>query len=86
MKTTIKNAQIACAKLEPLLKVDDLERLLRVDRRTIDRLCKSGKLPSPLKLGGSNRWRPEDIANAVDMLGHRDCQAVRPTEELVPVS
>ena len=35
--------------------VADLERLLRVDRRTVARLVKRGQLPPPLKLGGSNR-------------------------------
>ena len=46
---------VARAHLEPLLTVEDLERMLRVDRRTIARLCKKGQLPTPLKLGGSNR-------------------------------
>jgi len=57
--------------LEPLLTTSDLERLLKVDRRTITRLVKRGELPAPLKLGGSNRWRPEDINAAIDRLGHR---------------
>jgi predicted DNA-binding transcriptional regulator AlpA len=51
----------ARAGLEPLLTVEDLERVLRVDRRTIARWCKKGLLPSPLKLGGSNRWRVRDV-------------------------
>jgi predicted DNA-binding transcriptional regulator AlpA len=64
----------ARAQLKPLLTVDDLERLLRVDRRTISRLCKRGQLPKPLKLGGSNRWRPEDIADAIDTLRRPSCE------------
>jgi predicted DNA-binding transcriptional regulator AlpA len=52
--------------LEPLLIIDDLERLLRVHRRTISRLCKDGKIPRPFKLGGTNRWRARDIANVLD--------------------
>jgi predicted DNA-binding transcriptional regulator AlpA len=64
----------ARAPLEPLLTVDDLETLLRVDRRTISRLCKGGQLPRPLKLGGSNRWRPEDIADAIDQLRRPSCE------------
>jgi predicted DNA-binding transcriptional regulator AlpA len=51
----------ACAPLDPLLTVEDLERLLRVDRRTVSRLCKKGQLPPPIKLGGSNRWRVRDV-------------------------
>ena len=58
---TTKTNDAARAELEPLLTVDDLERLLRVDRRTIARLCKRGQIPPPLKLGGSNRWRTRDI-------------------------
>ena len=49
------------APLEPLLTIEDLERLLRVNRRTVARLCQRGQLPKPMKLGGSNRWRMRDI-------------------------
>jgi predicted DNA-binding transcriptional regulator AlpA len=59
------------APLEPLLTVEDLERLLRVDKRTVARLCERGQLPQPLKLGGGNRWRPEEIAAAIDRLSRR---------------
>jgi predicted DNA-binding transcriptional regulator AlpA len=66
---TIKGTDMAArAHLQPLLTVEDLERVLRVDRRTIARLCKKGQLPPPLKLGGSNRWRVEDIAEAIEQL------------------
>ena len=56
------------APLEPLLTIEDLERLLRVNRRTVARLCQRGQLPKPLKLGGSNRWRAEEIAQALERL------------------
>jgi predicted DNA-binding transcriptional regulator AlpA len=46
---------------EPLLRVEDLERLLRVDARTIRRLWQRGQLPKPMKLGGQNRWRMRDL-------------------------
>ena len=58
----------ARALSEPLLTADDLERLLQVDRRTISRLCKRGQLPQPLKLGGGNRWKAEEVADALDRL------------------
>jgi predicted DNA-binding transcriptional regulator AlpA len=64
--------------LEPLLTTTDLERLLKVDRRTITRLVKRGELPAPLKLGGSNRWRPENINAAIDRLGHRAGRRIGP--------
>jgi predicted DNA-binding transcriptional regulator AlpA len=54
------------ARLEPLLTVADLERLLRVHRRTIARMCKRGELPRPLKIGGSNRWKLSQIEEALD--------------------
>jgi predicted DNA-binding transcriptional regulator AlpA len=57
--------------VEPLLTTSDLEHVLQVDRRTINRLCRSGVLPPPRKLGGVNRWRPEDITAAIDALGQR---------------
>ena len=66
---TIKENDVAArAHLQPLLTVEDLERMLRVDRRTIARLCKKGQLPPPLKLGGSNRWRAKDIEDALELL------------------
>jgi predicted DNA-binding transcriptional regulator AlpA len=45
----------------PLLTVKTLERLLRVDARTIRRLWQRGQLPKPTKLGGQNRWRIRDL-------------------------
>ena len=59
---------VARAHLQSLLTVEDLERMLRVDRRTIARLCKKGQLSPPLKLGGSNRWRAKDIEDALELL------------------
>ena len=47
--------------LEPLLTVKDLGHLLRVHPRTISRMCQRGELPLPLKVGGQNRWRVQDI-------------------------
>jgi predicted DNA-binding transcriptional regulator AlpA len=78
---TIEMANSAHGLLKPLLTVEDLERLLRVDRRTVARLCKRGQLPQPLKLGGGNRWRAEDIADAIEVL-----QRQHQREELVPVA
>ena len=64
------------APLEPLLTIEDLERLLRVNRRTVARLCQRGRLPKPLKLGGSNRWRAEEIADAIEALRHPQAELV----------
>jgi predicted DNA-binding transcriptional regulator AlpA len=63
---TVKLAEVAArAPLEPLLTVEDLERLLRVDRRTVRRLCQRGQLPRPIKIGGGNRWRVQDIKEVI---------------------
>jgi predicted DNA-binding transcriptional regulator AlpA len=59
---------------EPLLRVEDLERLLRVDARTIRRLWQRGQLPRPMKLGGQNRWRVEDITDALEVLRQPRCE------------
>jgi predicted DNA-binding transcriptional regulator AlpA len=64
----MKKGDAARTPLEALLTVEDLEHLLRVDRRTLARLWNRGKFPRPLKLGGSNRWRAEDVAEAIDRL------------------
>jgi predicted DNA-binding transcriptional regulator AlpA len=69
MTETTRKGNTATARLEPLLTVFDLERLLRVDKRTVARLVKRGQLPAPLKLGGSNRWRARDIEGALEQLG-----------------
>lgn len=45
----------------PLLTIKDLEHLLRLHRRTIARLCAAGRLPPPMKIGGSRRWKAEEV-------------------------
>ena len=47
--------------IRPLLTLSDLENLLKLHRRTIKRLCRAGKFPQPMKVGGSSRWKAEDI-------------------------
>jgi predicted DNA-binding transcriptional regulator AlpA len=61
----------AAVPMEPLMTINDVAKLLKVVPRTIARLWERGQLPRPLKLGGSNRWRPQDIAAAIDRLGVR---------------
>jgi predicted DNA-binding transcriptional regulator AlpA len=67
MKKKTNNAPVR-ALLEPLLRIEDLERLLRVDARTIRRLWKRGRFPLPLKIGGQNRWRAEEVNDALEQL------------------
>ena len=49
------------SELEPLLTSSEVQRLLRINVTTLQRLCKQRRLPKPLKIGGSNRWRVRDI-------------------------
>lgn len=72
--TFLMTDRTARAPLEPLLTVEDLEELLRVDRRTVSRLCKRGLLPPPLKIGSGNRWCVADIAEVIETRrrGHVD--------------
>jgi predicted DNA-binding transcriptional regulator AlpA len=48
-------------RIEPTLKIADVERIMRIDRRTIFRLCQLGQFPLPIRIGGSRRWRVQDI-------------------------
>ena len=41
--------------------IDDLARRYRLSAKTVYNLCRAGKLPSPLKIGHSVRWRVSDI-------------------------
>lgn len=56
----------ALAALGPLVTTRELAQLFRVDARTIKRWIKRNHLPSPVKIGGSNRWRLEDIRKTLE--------------------
>lgn len=44
-----------------LLPARDLARMLAVSTRTLWRLLDAGKLIQPIRLGGSVRWRREEV-------------------------
>lgn len=46
-----------------LMTVEAVAAMLAVSTRQIYRLADSGKIPRPVKLGGSNRWDREVIEN-----------------------
>jgi len=46
---------------ETLLKVDALAQILDLSKRTVHRLNCAGKIPCPVKINGSVRWRQSDI-------------------------
>ena len=47
--------------LQPLISADELSTILNVSKRTIWRLLSGKRLPEPLRIGGSVRWRREQI-------------------------
>lgn len=59
----------------PLLTTTDLERILRVNKRTIARLCRNGTLPQPMKIGQGNRWRSATITAIIESLEHQQMEA-----------
>lgn len=44
-----------------LVTADDVAAMLKISTRTLWRLRSTGKLPQPIRLGGSVRWRASDI-------------------------
>lgn len=46
---------------QSLLSVKDVSAALSLSTTTIWRQVKAGTLPSPIKIGGSTRWRRSDI-------------------------
>jgi predicted DNA-binding transcriptional regulator AlpA len=58
--------------LDPLLTRFDLERLLQVGERTIRHWVSLGTFPRPIKLGGTHRWRLEDVRSFLAQLREAD--------------
>jgi len=48
--------------IETLLNVRGVAQLLAVSTRQVWRLHAQGLLPEPVRIGGSVRWRREDLA------------------------
>lgn len=53
--------------LERLLKMSDLEEILQMKKSAIYQLIQEGKIPKPIKIGGSSRWEQGDIQQAIGM-------------------
>jgi len=49
-----------------LLSANDLAKLLGLSLRSIRNLDSAGKLPRPLRVGGSVRWRRAEIFSWID--------------------
>lgn len=61
------NSAAAETTLQPLLiGVDNFAALLQVSTRTIWRLVSSGEAPEPIRIGGSCRWRLEEVKDWIE--------------------
>lgn len=62
-----KRLQTATA-IEPLLRIQDLGRVLSCSRREVERMRAAGRLPKPDLIVGrrSPRWRPRTIEKWLD--------------------
>ena len=49
-----------------LITAEELARMLNVSTRTLWRLLAKGELPEPVRLGGSTRWRSEEVSRWID--------------------
>ena len=45
-----------------LLTVNDVAKLLKLSTRSVWRLVKAKTIVKPIRIGGSIRWRPSDVA------------------------
>jgi excisionase family DNA binding protein len=46
---------------EKMIKVKDVAEKIKVNRSTVYKLLSAGKIPSPVKIGRSVRWRLAEI-------------------------
>lgn len=49
-------------QLPLLIPVEEVARMFSISTRSVWRLRSAGKLPEPIRIGGSVRWRTEEVA------------------------
>ncbi|MEX0701311.1 MAG: helix-turn-helix domain-containing protein [Planctomycetales bacterium] len=61
--TALRNESLPDSRQEqsPLLTAPEVARLLRLSDRTVRRLDSAGRLPRGLRIGGSKRWRRDEL-------------------------
>jgi excisionase family DNA binding protein len=64
MKTQAEKV-VATAGEDRLLPVAEVARLLNVSQRTCWKLRYAGRLPTPVRLGRSVRWRASDVGDFI---------------------
>ncbi|MFO0941532.1 MAG: helix-turn-helix domain-containing protein [Pirellulales bacterium] len=53
-------------QLPSLLTIQELAAVLKISQRSIWRLVSNGQLVKPIRIGGSVRWRVQDVKEWVD--------------------
>jgi excisionase family DNA binding protein len=49
-----------------LISAEELARLMRVSERTLWRLLSAGKVPQPVRIGRSTRWRYAEVREWIE--------------------
>jgi len=59
-----------CPTVEPLLvNASEVARMLSISKTTLWRLRASGRLPRPIRIGGSIRWKMTEIRSWIEVGG-----------------
>ena len=81
MSTNIENPDNI--NVPKLLTVNDVAKLLKLSTRSVWRLVKAKTIVEPIRIGGSIRWRPSDVATWIASIP----QSERSLEDnLTPIS
>jgi excisionase family DNA binding protein len=49
-----------------LIRAEDVARMMGVSERTLWRLLSAGKLPQPVRIGRSTRWRLAEVRQWIE--------------------
>ncbi|MDD5084165.1 MAG: AlpA family phage regulatory protein [Candidatus Moranbacteria bacterium] len=60
------------------LDINDTAKAVDLSPATIDRMCKAGTFPAPVRLGGRKSWRVRDLEAWSESLKEPDRIADRP--------
>jgi excisionase family DNA binding protein len=64
-----------------LMKADEVARLVAISTRTLWRLVGAGQFPSPIRVGGSTRWRLADVQGWVSARHSNVEKFIEPTTQ-----
>ena len=73
------------SEIDPLMSIDDVCHYLDIDRSTLDRWVKEGKILAPILMGGGSgirkvkRWRRSELDAALDATRLKRASNVPPT-------